>query len=282
MLLKGKVAIITGGSQGIGLAIAKRFARAGARIVLLARTKRDLLKVKAYFDKRNLICSIFQCDVSNPRQVARTITKIRKTHKQIDILVNNAGIYGPIGLVVNANSKKWLKTIQVNLFGYFLMTKAVLPYMMKQKKGKIINLSGGGAMAPFPHFSAYASSKAAIVRFTETVAREVKPYRIDVNSVSPGGVNTRLVGQVLRAGKRAAGHRFYTQITKQKRGGVPPEKAAELALFLASSRSDGLTGKLISAVRDHWQGIPRQIKKVTSSDVFTLRRISSKDCGIRL
>lgn len=277
MLLKNRVAVITGGSRGIGLAIAKLFGREGAQLMLVARTKRDLQRVQKDFERESVECNIFCADVSNESAAKAIIATTIKRYGKVDILVNNAAIYGSIGLVVEVDSQQWLKAIHVNLFGTFLMTKSVLPHMMRRRKGKIINLSGGGATSPFPHFSSYSASKAAIVRFTETVSEEVKKYGIQINAMSPGGVNTRLVDEVLKAGEKAAGKDFYRKILKQKtQGETPPERGAELALFLASDRSNGLTGRIISAVRDRWQEIPSYLHEIMSSDFYTMRRI---DCS---
>ena len=280
MLLKGKVAIITGGSRGIGFAIAKVFGREGAKLALVARSKRDLEVAREKLRSENVECHFFCGDVSQESAVGEVVVSTIKVYGGVDILVNNAGIYGPIGLVTDLDSSEWLKAIQVNLFGTFLMTKKVLPFMIKQRKGKIINLSGGGALSAFPRFSSYSASKAAVVRFTETVAEEVKSYSIDINAIAPGPVNTRLLDQVLEAGEEAAGADFYAKALKQKKeGGTPPEKGAELALFLASHHSDGLTGRVMSAVWDKWQDIPKFLDDIMSSDIYTMRRIVGRDRG---
>lgn len=280
MILQDKIAIITGGSTGIGKAISIAFAIEGAHLVLASRTKTELEKAKSEIagiaDAR---VKIFPVDVSNPKAVTDMVDFTLKEFSNIDILVNCAGIYGPIGLVTEISSDEWLNTIKTNLFGTFLCTQAVLPTMMRNKKGKIVNMSGGGAAAPFPRFSAYSASKAAVVRLTETLAEEVKQYNICINSIAPGAVNTRLLDEALAAGE-AAGKDFSSKSIKQKQeGGVPPEKVAELAVFLASPQTDGLTGRLISLLWDDWRDIPRHLDKIMSSDIFTMRRLIPKDRG---
>ncbi len=280
MLLKGKTAIITGGSMGIGKAIAIAFAREGARLVITSRTKAELVLAK-----RELACiadaevEIFPADVSNPEAVKDLTHFTVEKFDTIDILVNCAGIYGPIGLVTDIDSTQWMETVKINLYGTFLCMQAVLPTMMKNNKGKIINLSGGGAVAPLPRFSAYSASKAGVVRLTETLAEEVKGYNICINAIAPGAVNTRLLDEALEAGE-AAGKDFLAKSAKQKQeGGVQPEKVAELAIFLASPQSDGLTGRLISLLWDGWREIPQHLDKIMSSDIYTTRRIVPKDRG---
>jgi 3-oxoacyl-[acyl-carrier protein] reductase len=199
----------------------------------------------------------------------------------IDILVNCAGIYGPIGLITDIDVKHWFATININLYGTFLCMRAVLPTMMKNKKGKIINMSGGGGASPLPRFSAYGTSKAGVIRLTETIANEVKEYNIDINAIAPGAVNTRLLDQALTAGE-ATGKDFRARAIKQKQeGGVPPEKVAELALFLASPESDGLSGRLVSLLWDKWKDSPRHLAEIMSSDVYTIRRIIPEDRGYK-
>jgi 3-oxoacyl-[acyl-carrier protein] reductase len=280
VILKDKIAIITGGSTGIGRGIAVAFAKEGAHLMLSSRTLRDLKEArKEIIGKHSARVELFPADVSNPEAVKELVDLTLKKFPTVDILVNCAGIYGPIGLSTDIDSQKWLETINTNLWGAFLCMQAVLPVMLKNKSGKIINLSGGGAVAPFPRFSAYSASKAAVVRLTETIAEEVKGRGVYINAIAPGAVNTRLLDQAIAAGK-AAGEDFLARSLKQKQeGGVSPEKVAELAVFLASPQSDGLTGKLISLLWDNWRDIPQHMDKIMSSDIYTMRRIVPKDRG---
>jgi len=152
--------------------------------------------------------------------------------------------------------------------------------MKKNKYGKIINLSGGGATAPLPFISAYAASKAAVVRLTETLAGECKDYNIDINAVAPGALNTRLLEEVLSAGPAKVGDDFYARALKQKAsGGAPLELGAELCVFLASSQSDGISGRLISAQWDPWRRLDDYRAELAAGDIYTLRRIVPDDRG---
>lgn len=280
MELKDKISIITGGGRGIGKAIAVAFAKEGSNLVLASRTISELGATKQEIEnlsERRI--RVIPADVSQPEEVKGLVDFTLAEFATIDILVNCTGIYGPIGLATDIDSEKWLQAVQINLYGTFLCIKAVLPTMIKNKSGKIINFSGGGATSPLPRFSAYGASKAAVVRLTETLAEEVEEYHIDINVIAPGAVNTKLLDQVLEAGQ-AAGKDFLLKSVKQKQeGGTPPERAAELAVFLASSKSDGLTGRLVSAVWDNWREIPRHLDEIMSSDIYTLRRIVPKDRG---
>src|SRR5207245_5975485 len=159
--------------------------------------------------------------------------------------------------------------------------REVLPPLQNRQYGKIVLLSGGGATKPLPYLSAYAVSKAAVVRFGETLAEEVRAYGIDVNAVAPGALNTRLLDEVLEAGPEKVGRAFYEQALRQKeQGGTPMERGASLCVFLASAASDGITGKLISAVWDPWERLPEHLDDIQNSDIFTLRRIVPQDRGM--
>src|SRR5262249_14864452 len=150
------------------------------------------------------------------------------------------------GKLAEVDWTEWVQTISINLLGTVLMCRLALPMLRRSRRGKIINLSGGGATAPLPRFSAYAASKAAGVRFTENLAAELAGESIDVNAIAPGALNTRLLDEVLEAGPERVGKKFYDQaIEQRKSGGVPLEKGAALGVFLASSDSDGITGRLI-------------------------------------
>jgi NAD(P)-dependent dehydrogenase (short-subunit alcohol dehydrogenase family) len=267
--LEGRAAIITGASQGLGLEIARAFVAEGARVLVCAR---DIDPIKNEFEA-------IAADVSREADVKRLADRAFKQFPQVHILVNNAGIYGPKGAIEDVDWKEWVRAMEINLLGSVLMCRALVPHMRRQRYGKIIQLSGGGATNPLPRISAYAASKAAVVRFAETLAEETREDRIDVNSIAPGPLNTRLLDEVLEAGPDAVGHDFYERAVKQKAsGGAPLLRGSALAVFLASAASDGITGKLLSAIWDPWEELP-QHRGDLKGDVYTLRRIVPKDRG---
>jgi NAD(P)-dependent dehydrogenase (short-subunit alcohol dehydrogenase family) len=281
--LHGKVAIVTGASQGLGLEISRKYVKAGASIVMCARNG-DLLR-KAQEEMTGGLAvgqtvDIAQADVSNLQSVEQLISATLQRLGRIDVLVNNAGIYGPMGPSEEVDWSQWARTIEINLFGSILMCRAVLPSMKARNAGKIIQLSGGGATNPMPNISAYAVSKAAVVRFAETLAVEVREFNIDVNAIAPGALNTRMLEEVLVAGPEKVGQAFFDRSIKQKEsGGTGFDQGAELAVFLGSDASNGITGKLISAVWDNWEHWPEHIDELRASDVYTLRRIAGRDRG---
>jgi 3-oxoacyl-[acyl-carrier protein] reductase len=220
-------------------------------------------------------------DVSVPADVTQVAERALGELGGCHILVNNAGIYGPMGCTEEVTWSEWTRTIEVNVHGSVLMCRALLPHFKHQRYGKVIQLSGGGATNPMPRLSAYAVSKAAVVRFAESLAEEVRGSGIDVNAIAPGALNTRMLDEVLAAGPERVGEAFYARAVNQRvDGGVPLERAGELAVFLASAASDGITAKLISAVWDDWANWPGHLAELERSDAYTLRRITGRDRGL--
>ncbi len=273
--MRGTVAVITGGGRGIGEAVALAFAGEGATVVLAARTAPELAEVGAKVRAAGGIAMAVPTDVSSPADVSRLVQSAVDAHGRVDVLVNAAGILGPIGPLWEADPEAWKRAIEVNLYGTFLCCRAVLPRMVKRRQGKIINFSGGGGTSPLPGFAAYGTSKAAVVRLTETLAEEVRPFNVQVNAIAPGMVDTRLQDDVLAAKERSGDH--FARVRRLRdtgEGGVPAELPAALALWLASDDSHGLTGKLISAPYDDWRGwTARQISALKGTPWFTIRRL---------
>ncbi|MDF1756848.1 MAG: SDR family NAD(P)-dependent oxidoreductase [Legionellaceae bacterium] len=283
MKLIGRNAIITGGSQGLGLEIAKYFLKEGANVAICARNAKTLEEahstLKSYTNENTKLITV-STDVSKIDQVDNLIQKTLEAFGSIDILVANAGIYGTKGPIDEVDWDEWSNAIDINLKGTVLQCRAVVPLMKKQGHGKIVILSGGGATKPLPNLSAYAASKAAVVRFAETLAVEVSSYNIDINSVAPGSLNTRFLDEIIEAGADKVGADFYAQSVKQKEnGGTSLEYGANLCVFLASSASDGISGKLLSALWDPWQNLGSVQETLRNSDIYTLRRIIPTDRG---
>lgn len=282
--LAGRAAVITGASQGLGLAIAHAYVAAGASVLLCARDAEALEHVRvrlAVLASPEQTVAVQVADVSQQTDVERLTATALQIFPRLHILVNNAGVYGPKGLFEDVNWESWVRAVEINLFGSVLPCRAVLPHFKAHRYGKIVQLSGGGATNPLPRISAYAASKAAIVRFAETLAEEVRGDHIDVNAIAPGPLNTRLLDEVLAAGPEKVGQAFYERALKQRaQGGAPLEKGADLAVFLGSAASDGITGKLLSAVWDPWETLPAHLPDLQQTDVYTLRRIVPKDRGL--
>lgn len=228
------VALVTGGSMGLGEAVANH----------LAQTM-DVVTCARHGDVTYL------CNVSDFGDVELLEQSIRLRYGRLDVLVNNAAIYGPVGQIDEVSRGDWLETIYVNLLGPLLMSRAVLPMMRAQGHGKIIMLSGGGVQ-PHPGTTAYNTSKGGVLRFTEALARDLEGTGIDINAVAPGTLDTRMrLRAALPADPAAA-----------------MQKAVDLVAFLASSASDGITGRLLSAVWDDWAHLGELGK-----DDYRMRRV---------
>jgi NAD(P)-dependent dehydrogenase (short-subunit alcohol dehydrogenase family) len=284
-VLESRCAIVTGASQGLGLAIARRYVEAGASVLICARG--ELALQKALSELRAVALPgqsvvALPADVSRAADVTAVVETAQRELGRLQILVNNAGIVGPSGPLESVDWHEWVRAIEINLLGSVLLCRALLPHFKQAAYGKIIQLSGGGATNPLPGLSAYAASKAAIIRFAETLAEETREHHIDVNAVAPGALNTRILDEFIAAGPEKVGRAFHDRALQCKRdGGVPLSKGADLAVFLGSAASDGITGKLLSAVWDPWQTLPEHLSELRSTDVYTLRRIVPEDRALR-
>lgn len=277
-LLNSKTVLISGGSLGIGFEIAKKCAEEGANIIITARNLNNLEKaLKGIKEISAAKHNYYSLDVSKYEEVERFRNWCKNNYGDINCLVNCAGIYGPIGKLTEIDMGKFTEAISINFLGTVYMCNLIAPIIKSNGKKKIINFSGGGAASPFPYYSAYATSKIAIVRFTENIAAELAQDNFDINCVAPGFVITRLHQQTIEAGPESAGYDFYENTKKQiEKGGIPAEMAANLTVFLASDKSDGITGKFISAPWDKWQDTEFQELLRTDKDFATLRRIDNK------
>ena len=281
MKLAGLHALITGGSQGLGRVIAETFVCEGASVMLCARDAALLENARAELaalaqSGQKVVARA--CDVSSEQQVNDLAAHAIAEFGAVHVLVNNAGVYGPLGPTESVPLDEWRRAIEINLLGVLLPCRAFIPHFKAAGRGKIIIISGGGATNPLPNISSYAASKAAVVRLMETLSEELKAHRIDVNAVAPGALKTRMMQEVLDAGPEKVGAAFYAKNVKwTEDGATPPALAANLCAYLASSESDGVTGRLISAQWDPWKTL--HTHKDEFGDIYTLRRIVPEDRG---
>jgi NAD(P)-dependent dehydrogenase (short-subunit alcohol dehydrogenase family) len=272
--LEGKTALITGAGRGIGQAIALAYAREGAKLSLAARSVPELEETAAQCRKHGAEVLITSTDVTDAGQVTRLVDATVERHSTIDILVNNAGIAGPIGSLEDNDMDAWINTVQVNLIGSYLTCRAVVPVMRRQNSGKIVNLSGAGAANAWANLSAYCSSKAAVVRLTEVLALELTNTGITVNALGPGSVHTGMWDEMTEAAAKAgAGQIHETGLRVTSGGGASIDRCADLAVWLAGSDSDGLSGRMISAFTDDFKSLSPSIPEIMASDVYTIRRV---------
>ncbi|KZD20646.1 SDR family NAD(P)-dependent oxidoreductase [Tardiphaga robiniae] len=281
MKLQGRTAVITGASQGLGAEIARQYVVNGASVVLCARSADKLAAQQQALEPllatgARIVAVVG--DVGERADVDALFATVRSEFPRLDILVNNAGIYGPMGNIEDIDLDEWVDAIRINLLGLVYVSRAAMPMFRAQRYGKIVNISGGGAANPMPAITAYAASKAGVVRFTESLALECKDDHIDVNAIAPGALVTRMMEQLLEAGPEKVGHQFYDRMKKiAGEGGTPLDVGAALCVFLGSADSDGITGKLIAAQWDRWEDWPKHLDELNSSDAYTLRRITGRD-----
>jgi len=271
--------VITGSSSGIGHAIARRLVQDGHNVWGIARRK----QVRSTYDstlKGRFRSSI--ADVSKASSLLKTASQIEKKWMSVDALIICAAIQGPIGPATASDPTHWSETIRTVLDGTFNTIKALFPLLQgSTQRAKIICFSGGGATSPRPNFSAYAAAKAGVVRLVETLAGEWRDLPVDINAVAPGALPTPMTAQILGAGPDVSSRQEHASAERiSKLGREAFEPICGLIRYLLSGRSDGISGKLISAQWDNWPTLHSHIDDLTRSDVFTLRRITPKDRGL--
>lgn len=268
-LLKDKNVLITGAGRGIGKRLAIGLAQMGARVGLVARSKAELDLATLEIEQAGGTSLRVRADVRDYEQLAAAVERVRVHFGPLDVLICAAAIQGPIGPLVEAPPKEWLETLETNVGGVMNACHAVLPGMMERRHGKVIVLAGGGAAKPRPFFAAYAASKAGVVRMVECLSEEVRDYNIQVNAMSPGGSYTVMTDEILRAGEKAGAKDSEEARRVRQTGGVSPERQLELAAFLASERSNHISGRMLH-VDDDWKKLE---KGAVNPELYTLRRV---------
>jgi NAD(P)-dependent dehydrogenase (short-subunit alcohol dehydrogenase family) len=259
--------VLTGSSSGIGKFLADTLAAQGHEICRLARSPQDGFS--------------FQCDVSDWNAVESCAGKISTKWKNLDALICCAGIQEPIGPAMEIDPLAWRKNLAVNLDGTFFAIRALYPLLQKSSaRAKVICFSGGGSTSPRPNFAAYGVAKTGVVRLVETLAAEWQGSPPDINAIAPGAIFTKMTEQVLAGGEKLAGQNEFAGASKLSRdNSAKLEKVLGLVEFLLSEKSDGISGKLISAPWDPWQNLSAHRDELMKSDIYTLRRIVPEDRG---
>jgi 3-oxoacyl-[acyl-carrier protein] reductase len=249
------------------------FAKDQAKVGLIARTERELEATKLEIKQSGGEVFSAHADVRVWSEISNAIHNLkRKFHShnaEINVLVAAAAVQGPIGPLAEEDPKLWHAVIETNILGVMHSIRAVLPGMIERRSGKIIVVSGGGSDAARPYFAAYATSKTAIVRLVESVAEEVRDFNIQINCFSPGGAYTSMTDEILAAGERAGTMEIERAEKVRVTGGVSAEKQIQVAQFLASERSNHISGKLIHVMDD----MKRLEQANMTADVLTLRRL---------
>lgn len=265
---KNRNILVTGAGRGIGKRLALGFAAAGARVGLLARSKPELDLANLEIEHAGGSSLRLRADVTDYEQMAAAVDKMNVYFGGVHVLVCAAGVLGPLGPFSSIDPKIWLEAFGANVGGAVHATHAVLPQMMDRREGKIILLAGDGADAPRANFTAYASAKAALVRFAESLAAELLDYNVQINCFKPGNAYTSMTDEILNAGERAGWQELQEATRVRTTGGVNAQKQIDFVQFLASERSNHLSGKLIHVADD----LRRLERGDLHPDSFTLRR----------
>jgi NAD(P)-dependent dehydrogenase (short-subunit alcohol dehydrogenase family) len=265
--------VITGAGRGIGKRLAMGFAKDHAKVGLIARTERELEATKLEIKQSGGEVFSARADVRVWSEISGAIHNLkRKLHShnaEIDVLVAAAAVQGPIGAFAESDPKAWAAVLDTNILGVMHTIRAALPGMIERRRGKIIVLTGGGSDAARPYFCSYAASKTAVVRLVESISEEVRDFNIQINCFSPGGAYTSMTDEILSAGDRAGAMEIERAEKVRITGGVAAEKQIQVAQFLASERSNHISGKLIHVTDD----MKRLEQANMTPDLLTLRRL---------
>lgn len=273
MRLAGQTAIVTGAGRGVGRSIALSYAREGAQLALVARSLNELEETARQVQALGAPALVIPTDISDREQVDHMAARVIDRFSTIDVLVNNAAISGPVGPLQDVDPDRWVQVLQVNLFGTYHCCRAVLPTMVKQNRGWIISLTSEVDMATYYSMSAYSTSKAAIIRLTEGLARELAHTNVRVNALGPGGIPSRMAEEI-RDEAAAAGAYDLSESCRAVAAGErdATEQATALAVFLACDDSGNMSGKLLSAVLDDLSHLREHVPEIMGSDAYQLRR----------
>jgi len=270
--------VVTGSSSGIGRALAQRLLSERHNVWGMARSDQSKFVAGA-----NGTFNASKCDVANWTEVEDAFRQIGTKWKHVDGLVCCAGSHGEVGPAVRADPARWSATVRANLDGTFNSIRAAYNLLIRApRRAKIVCFAGGGATKARSNFSGYGVAKTGIVRLVETIAEEEIQAPLDINAIAPGAIATRLTDEIIALGPDIAGLAEFDSALKQKAGGgASLERALDLVEWLLSPKSDGITGKLLSAPWDPWLGLADHAHSLARTDVYNLRRILPEDRGMR-
>ena len=266
---RDKCILITGAGRGIGKRLAIGFASKGARVGLLARSKAELDLAQLEIEHAGGVAMRLRADVRNPEQIASAADRLRVQYGAINAVICAAGIQGPIAPFMETPANAWTETIDTNLIGVMNVCRVVIPAMVGSRRGKMLVIAGGGGATVRPNFSAYAASKAAVIRMVECLAEELRECNVQINLMSPGGAYTAMTDEILAAGDKAGWKEIQDAEHIRLTGGVAAEKQVELASFLLSDQSNHISGKLVH-VSDDWKKLR---DGTVNPELYTLRRV---------
>ena len=268
--LTSQVAIVTGGGRGIGRAIALALAKAGANVAVTARSTDQIAETVTLIEEVGGCGMAVTTDVTESQAVQHMVDKVEKRFGPVDLLVNNAGVPGPGGPMWETDSDEWWHCLNVNLRGPYLCYKAVLTGMVALRQGRVVTVASGAGLWPQPFTAAYSISKCAVIRFSETLARETKDHNISAFSIHPGFVHTAMVDSKIESREDEKWLGGWFSNTLRQGNDDPPERAAELVMFLASGKEDGLSGCFFTVTDDVVEMVKRA-EEIQKEELYTLR-----------
>jgi NAD(P)-dependent dehydrogenase (short-subunit alcohol dehydrogenase family) len=274
-----RVALVTGGSRGLGLAFAQALARAGAVVALVARSENELRGAAQTIEQAGGHVLAFPADVTDRRAVEKVIAEVERQLGHIDLLVNSAGVFRALGPIAEVDSDEWWREIEINVRGTYLCTRTVLPGMLASQHGRIINLVSAAGLKSLPTTSAYCVSKTAVIRLTESLALENSDQGIRVFAMHPGTVRTPMSDYAVQSDevkRRAPFVQQWFQQLYRDGADTPIERSVELMLTLASGKADTLSGRFID-IDDDLDVLLQQTELIEREDLYTLRLRTHKE-----
>ena len=272
--LMGQVALVTGAGRGLGRVFAQTLAAAGLRVAVTARSVEQLAETVSLIEAAGGCAIALPGDVTDQAVVERVVERVRHQLRPIDLLVNNAGLWGPINPVWEVDPEQWWRTMEIHVRGSFLCARAVLPGMIARRRGRIINVASHAGVHRWPTVSAYAISKAALIKFTENLAAETKRHGVAVFVIHPGIATIGLteLAMAIDAPLESPAGRAAAWIRQEVAAGhaVPPERSAELVMWLASGCADALSGRYLS-ISDDLASLIKHAEEIQRHDLYTLR-----------
>ncbi|UCH26447.1 MAG: SDR family oxidoreductase [Trueperaceae bacterium] len=267
--LSGQVALVTGGGRGLGRTFSLALAAAGAAVAVVARSKTEIAETVALIEAAGGRAQDFSVDVSDRAGVEQTVAAVTRDLGPVDLLINNAGVLPPAGPVWDTDPEAWWRNQEVNLRGPLLFIHAVVPDMIARQRGRIVNVASGAGITAMPNASAYGVSKAALIRLTEMLALEARPYGVSAFAITPGTVRTPMTEETLSSPELAKWMPWLTATLEEGRD-FPAERAVELLMLLASGEADVLTGRFLS-IRDDLEMLLEHAEEVKARELYTLR-----------
>jgi NAD(P)-dependent dehydrogenase (short-subunit alcohol dehydrogenase family) len=269
--LKDQVVIVTGGGRGTGRAFALALADAGASVAVTARTQKELDETVELIRSSGGRAIAISGDVSDPSDVERVVSTTKNELGPVDILINNAGVTGPVGAEWESDPDEWWRTMEINMRGPYLMTRAVLPSMVSRKRGRIINISSAVTIRTIPYFAPYTVSKAAMIYYTQNLASQVREHGISVFAYHPGGPETEMSRHLAESPEvhDSVGNIFRGLYEKDAH--TPMEIPVRDIMLMASGKADALTGRFLIHTDDHEEMLARA-DEIVSNDLYVLTR----------